>query len=227
MKRTPCLVKAWMASPIAGEAPMLDAILERHAFVNDINGCSALSVGRQLNTHDALTYDMLECVPLARHKFLCGETCYCVSSPIVDCANETTEHFVRRADYAELKNRVKPSETAKLRQVTGPYSPSFEPHRVRTVRAVAWYVLGDMDALREWLADIKHIGGKTSAGYGIVDRWTVEPAPDYWMVADGVLMRPVPASTFRDAPKGARPYFGAIKPPYWHPMRQMEIWKPC
>jgi hypothetical protein len=30
-----------------------------------------------------------------------------------------------------------------------------------------------------------------------------------------------------EAPKGAKPYFGAIKPPYWHPMRQMEIWKPC
>lgn len=227
MKGDPCIIRAWLASPLAGDAPMLDAILERHAFVHDIDGCSALSVGRQLNTHDPLAYDMLECVPLARHTFACGQTCYCVSSPIVDCVYETTEHFVRRADYAELKDRVKKTELAKLRQVTGPYSPSFEPHRVRTVQTVAWYATGDKDVLRKWLADVKHIGGKTGAGYGIVDKWTVEAAPDYWMTADGVLMRPVPRYAFPDAPKGARPYFGAIKPPYWHPQRQMEIWKPC
>lgn len=227
MKRDPCIIRAWMTSPLAGEAPMLDAILERHAFVHDIDGCTALSTGRQLNAHDPLTYDMLDCVPLARHTFPGGDTCYCVSSPIVDCVRETTEHFVRRADYTELKGRVKKSELSKLRQVTGPYTPSFEPHRVRTVRSIAWYALGDMGTLREWLADVRHIGGKTGAGYGIVDAWTVDPAPDYWYIADGVLMRPVPMSAFRNAPKGARPYFGAIKPPYWHPMRQMEIWKPC
>lgn len=221
----PLLITAWLASPLAGEAPMLDAILERHAFIKDIDGCAALSAGRQLNTHDPLTYDMLDCVPLERHTFANGETCYCVSSPIVDSAHETTEHFVRRADFAELKDRVK--DVAKLRQVMGPYSPSFEPHRVRTARAVAWYARGNAAKLRVWLDGVKHIGGKTAAGYGIVEFWSIDPSPDYWMTADGVLMRPVPATAFRDAPKGARPYFGAIKPPYWHPMRQMEIWKPC
>lgn len=221
----PLQITAWLASPLAGEAPMLDAILERYAFMHDIDGCSALSAGRQLNSHDPITYDMLDCVPLGRHTFPGGETCYCVSSPIVSCAHESTGHFVRRADFAELKGRVR--ETAKLRQVTGPYAPSFEPHRERTVRAISWYARGDAEPLRAWLADVKHIGSKTAAGYGIVDRWLVSPAPDYWMLADGVLMRPVPASALPADTKGARPFFGAIKPPYWHPMRQMEIYRPC
>lgn len=231
MTRSPCLIKAWLASPLAGEAPMLDAILERHAFIHNINGCAALSAGRQLNSHDPITYDMLDCVPLAQQLFACGEKCYCVSSPIVDGVCETTEHFVRRADYATLKGRIKPTEIAKLRQTTGPYAPSFEPHRVRTVRAIAWYARGDVPLLKDWLSHIGHIGGKTAAGYGIVDRWEVEELGasmfDAWYLQDGVLMRPVPIAVFNEAPKGAKPYFGAIKPPYWHPMRQMEIWKPC
>jgi CRISPR type IV-associated protein Csf3 len=149
----------------------------------------------------------------------------------VDGVCETTEHFVRRADYATLKGRIKPTEIAKLRQTTGPYAPSFEPHRVRTVRAIAWYARGDVQLLKDWLSHIGHIGGKTAAGYGVVDRWGVEELgasmSDAWYFLDGVLMRPVPIAVFDEAPKGAKPYFGAIKPPYWHPMRQMEVWKPC
>ena len=223
----PLLIKAWLASPIAGDAPMLDAILERHAFVHDIDGCSKLSTGRQLNTHDALTYDMLDCVPLDRHTFPDGSTCYCTSSPIADTVCETTEHYVKRLDYTELKGRVRPQDLGKLRQVTGPYTPSFEPHRVRTARSIAWYVRGDADTLRAWLEDVHQIGGKTAAGYGIVSSWSVTAADELWMLADGVLMRPVPVCAFEHAPKGAREYYGAIKPPYWHPMRQMEIYKPC
>lgn len=223
----PLIIIAWLVSPIAGDAPMLDAILERYAFQHDIDGCSALSAGRQLNTHDALTYDMLDCVPLEKHTFPHGETCYCVSSPIVDTRHECTEHYVRRADFAELSHRICQKELAKLRQTTGPYAPSFEPHRVRTASCVCWYARGDAARLREWLKDIKHIGGKTAAGYGIVDMWTIDTAADAWLLASGILMRPAPASAFDEPPQGCRPYFGAIKPPYWHPMRQMEIYKPC
>ena len=95
MKRDPCIIRAWLASPLAGDAPMLDAILEYHAFSHNIDGCEALSAGYcgQLHKHDPVTYDMLDCVPLARHKFLCGEMCYCVSSPIVDCVHEKGRHL--------------------------------------------------------------------------------------------------------------------------------------
>lgn len=225
----PCIITAHMLGTIAGEAPMLDALLERHAFVHDIDGCASLSAGRQLNTHDPLTYDMLDCVPLARHTFSGGEMCYCVSSPIVDCVHDGTDHFVRRVDFTALKDRVLEKEVAKLRQVTGPYAPSFEPHRVRAVRAIAWMAIGDIERLSAWLGEIKHIGGKTGAGYGAVASWSVEHSElgKGWMIHEGVLMRPVPDSEFKSAPKGGRPYYGAIKPPYWHPMRQMEIWKPC
>lgn len=225
----PLIIKAWLASPLAGDAPMLDAILEYHAFTHNIDGCEALSAGYcgQLHKHDPVTYDTLGCVPLERHTFPGGETCYCVSSPIINCVSETTDHFATRMDYNELKGRVRRQDVARLRQITGPYMPSFEPHRSRTVRAVAWYARGDAEKLRKWLCHIDAVGGLRASGYGIVDAWTVDPAPDYWMTANGVLMRPVPRSAFQETPKGARPYFGAIKPPYWHPQRQMEIWKPC
>lgn len=226
--RRSLIIKAWLASPLAGEAPMLDAILECYAFTHNIDGCEALSSGYcgQLHKHDPVTYDMLDCVPIDKHTFGDGNTCYCVSSPIVDAVYETTDHFSTRMDYAALKDRVKKPDIVKLRQVTGPYTPSYEPHRSRTVRAVAWYARGDAARLREWLNHIESIGSLRASGYGIVDMWTVAAAPDYWLVADGVLMRPIPATEMPDV-KGARPYFGAIKPPYWHPQRQMEVLRPC
>ena len=190
----PLIIIAWLVSPLAGDAPMLDAILERYAFQHDIDGCSELSAGRQLNTHDVLTYDMLDCVPLDRHTFPCGETCYCVSSPIVATEYECTEHYVRRADFAELSHRISQKELAKLRQNTGPYAPSFEPHLVRTAHCVCWYARGDAEPLRAWLKDVHHIGGKTAAGYGIVDRWEIDSADDAWLMASGILMRPAPVS---------------------------------
>lgn len=227
----PLKITALLSSPLAGEAPMLDALLERYAFIHNICECAKLSKGIQLNSHDALKYYMIELVPLEEHTFKCGKRCYCVSSPIVDVAHETVEHYSTRMDFNALKSRV--IDVSKIKTDVGPYAPTFEPFRVRTVRGVSWYARGEKRYIKKWLSDIKYIGSRTSAGFGAVSEWIVESTDqDYWITANGadkpVLMRPVPIDEFStDDIYGAQVYYGAIVPPYWHPQRQMEILRPC
>lgn len=230
----PLLITASLCSPLAGDAPMLDAILERYAFIHNINNCESLSKGAQLNTHDTLKYYMIESVPLAVHTFKNGKRCYCVSFPIVDYKKDETEHFSTRMDFNTLKNIVSEKDINKLRQNTGAYAPTFEPFRVRAASQIKWYANGTKSYLSKWLNSIKYIGSRTSSGFGRVSQWSVEACDhDFWMMASckdkkPVLMRSIPKDEMNiDEIDGAMLYFGALVPPYWHPQRQMEILKPC
>lgn len=221
-------ITANLISPLAGDAPMLDALLEKYAFSNNINNCAKLSKGMQLNKHDKLTYYMLEHVPLGEYTFKNGKRCYAVSSPIVDCVSDGVEHMSTRMDFNVLKDVVSQNDINKLAPVTGPYHPSFEPFRVRNVRKICWYANGHKRVLREWLKDIKQVGGYRAAGFGMVSGWDVEESGEYWLLAQNVLMRPVPVDEFdAETIYGAKMYYGAIVPPYWHPQRHMEILTPC
>lgn len=229
---TPLKITAFLSSPLAGDAPMLDAILEWYAFKTNFNDCSRLSKGMRLSKHDRLTYYMIELLPLDEFVFKGGKRCYCVSSPIIDAVSDGVEHYATRMDFSALKDRVSPSDVGKLAPATGPYHPSFEPFRVRAARAIVWYALGTKRYLKEWLSGIESIGSRTAAGFGAVSRWCVEDADeDFWLFSGpkkDVLMRPVPVEGFDIGfIQGARYDFGAIVPPYWHPQRQMEILRPC
>ena len=96
--------------------------------------------------------------------------------------------------------------------------------------------MGDIDVVRDLCQGVAAVGKKPAQGYGIVERWDVEPWPHDWsVVRDGVLMRSVPVvdgelpdgvdGTGVDVETCRRRVYG-LRPPYWRRENQTEVWMP-
>jgi hypothetical protein len=78
-------------------------------------------------------------------------------------------------------------------------------------------------------AGIAALGKKPAQGFGMVDRWEVEPWPEDWSEVgpEGRLMRAV-----YELPDGvllgsAIPRIYGVRPPYWQKDNQERVWMPC
>lgn len=93
---------------------------------------------------------------------------------------------------------------------------------MRLTHADRWVAvgIGDPAAVRELLGRVRHIGGRTGAGYGRVGAWSVSPC-DVDLV-DVLARRCVPVE-FKHLADGrpVQPLLGWT-PPYWH----ASLWRP-
>ncbi len=228
----PLLVTARLASPLAGDAPHLDSLLEWLVGVH-LRG----SPGAKLDRSSPPPPQAAIPIPVARRSVTdrsgaSWRVSACSSPILADAPADAPEHVAKRIGV-ERADLIRAESLVQL-STKDTWTKSYRlPLRCRAVPAVAWFALGWRSDLRKELKRAAAIGNKTSYGYGRVASWEVAPAPgDYsWFApspAGPVLMRPLP-----DHPGlpgglvGYRRDFGAAVPPYWHPGRYTEVVVPC
>lgn len=221
-------VECTLSSPIAGEIPMLDALLEfemaqRHGLAN------------------RMTRDM-PCLPAGAIHIPClrgsiggVQSIPRCSSPIVSYSEVRQEHFAKRL-AVEHAGLLSESSRGVVAMGNSTYKSYRLPLKLTHAAKVVWFVSGAKRRnLLSLLDSVKSIGKKRSCGYGRVVDWEayeIEKDLSWFAEVDGgdgvsgasILMRPLPYC--RELPVnlvGFRRAFAGVVAPYWHPDRQMEV----
>lgn len=120
------------------------------------------------------------------------------------------------------------TDTRRVETQGGRYKDWRKPVMYHAVNVVDWYVVGDPDAIRAGLANVRSLGKLRGHGWGLVREWRVDEVGFDWSVVgpDARLMRSAPSLPDGVDAQSAIPVFGAWRPPYWHPERQGECWAP-
>jgi CRISPR type IV-associated protein Csf3 len=220
-------VSAWLASPLAGEPPMLDAIL-------------AWELSRRMaskwhgKTGRWTPIEELPEMPIPVAKRMVGtREVYCASNPILPKpdAPEWVEYANKRLDTSAIAQLVDPKERKSILTVGGPYKMRHVPLRIRLVSRVVWFVRGDRKELNKLLKRVFSLGTRREAGFGRVFKWEFEEMPEDYSIfstrqGKPVLMRTIPLDGARNV-CGYKRGYGGVMPPYWHPGNQMEVAVPC
>lgn len=219
-------VTAWMQSPIAGDVPMLDAVLE-------FEMAQRQGLATQLRRDQpAPQLDGVH-IPIAK-RMIGGWNVPCCSGPIYRARGERVERFAKRlaVEHADAL-----ADSQRLVVATGNSTlKSYRlPLRIVNCERVVYICRGHRRPVLQLLKSVSSIGHKRSIGYGRVEKWSAEyvdeRSPAWWYVATkvgAVLMRPLPWCD--ELPKdlvGFRRDFGSCVAPYWHPERYTEIVRPC
>ena len=212
------LVTCYLAAPLAGHAPHLDALLEWAMSIHNFNGNDERwKVDRRYPVYPPGTIR----IPIA-HQKIGGWPVACSSSPIVPKADSTTVEYVTKKLAVEHADLLAPEERKQV-NVCGFWTKSYRiPLDVRRVEKVMWFAKGNRAGLIRALKQVRAIGQRTAKGFGVVHRWEVEKnvEPCWWYAkADEgtVLMRPLPNCP--ELPSdlvGYKKTYGACCPPYWH-----------
>ncbi|HZT79611.1 MAG TPA: hypothetical protein VFA26_05300 [Gemmataceae bacterium] len=237
----PLLVTAWLGSPLAGDSPRLDGLLE----------CRLAPAAARAEAWPRHLVDRSRPappqgnVPIPLGRAWLGEwlVAQC-SDPILPVPRaDDVEHFGKQIGVENADLLAGPER--RPFDVTNSWTKSFRlPLRVRRCDCVRWLCFGEAADLREALGGVHAIGKKVACGYGVVRRWEVGPAPargrgggaDHsWFAPHErgtVLMRTLPALLegrpwLPEDLLGFRRRFGACVPPYWHPDRFCDCVAPC
>jgi len=225
----PLKVTATLNSPLAGEAPMLDALLERVMAIH-MPSILASSGGWK---HASGRPSSIP-IPIARTRL--GDYPHLIpmsSAPI--CSRplaETHEHYAR-AFPVELAELLEPGQRIQINTGSGEHRSYRLPLRVAWVDRIVWFAVGVPKEVRRLLRRVWAVGKKPSIGYGRVSQWMVEPIDeDYaWFApspAGPVLMRTLPAGDWLPPDLvGYRPWFGTPVAPYWDKTLYADVVQPC
>lgn len=220
-------VTCWLASPLAGEPPKIDAILEW-----ELAHRLGMKHARKLTRNVPLSEIERPPIPLAQ-RTIAGRDVYCSSDPILSpTLAEWNDYQNKRIDTNLIALMLRPEERKSLLVASGPYKMRHVPIRVRLVERVVWFVRGDRKEINKLLKSVHSLGKGRNIGYGIVHRWEFdETEEDFSIVADcrgkPVLMKTVPTGPHLENYTGYRRSFGGAFPPYWHPETYGEIAIPC
>ncbi len=219
------LVTAYLDSPLAGDPPQLDALLEwsLSPFEEEFQEKQrqGLPHSRVDRNFPAPPQAVIR-IPIKRTLLGGWHVAEC-SNPILPIAKDSVEYVCKRISPEHVAAMV---ENHRIVNTTNSWTKSYRlPMRVRTVHCVRWFCNGNQRNLQKALRDVYAIGKKVADGYGRVRKWEiVGNAPLSWWYAPHasgiVLMRTLPyGSWLPDNLLGARQHFGACVPPYWHPER--------
>jgi hypothetical protein len=221
-------VTAALKSPLAGDIPNLDSILEW-----EMSRRIGIKRGRKLTRETQLDTVQRPPIPLAR-RTIGGATVYCCSDPIIaDPAAEWTDYISKRIDTNMIARLLAPAERKSIGTTSGVYKMRHAPLRVRLIDRIVWFAHCDVGQSGHRLRDILHhvyaIGKYRSIGYGLIDSWLVEEMGDndFSLYADGRLMKTIPAAGLADGATGYKLSFGGAATPYWHPQNYQEVAIPC
>lgn len=216
-------ITAHLATPIAGDVPFLDAIIEWEMAQRE---GKAYKIQRH---QPAPPYGDVH-VPMLRRR-IGGVLVPCCSAPICSPEIETVEHFAKRlgVEHSQFLR-----EDRRLIVATGnnAYKSYRLPLRLRIVDRVVWFTIAHRSRILKLCKSVHSLGKKRSLGYGRVAKWEAESVDEdwSWFARSGlgvVLMRPLPLCDQTDGLLGSRRDFGAVQPPMWHPDRYMERVVPC
>jgi hypothetical protein len=225
------LVTARLISPLAGDAPRLDGLME--ALISRPGGGRP---GYRVDRNYPAPPQGVIPIPLGRSwlgPWLVG---HC-SDPITpEPVADHHEHVSRRIG-AEDAGLLAPGNRSVV-NTTNTWTKSYRlPIRVRRVARVRWFAEGDTAATLGLLRRCSAIGKKTSVGYGRVAWWEVERTglPCWWYappettgLAGPLLMATLPRGGWLPTGlEGWREDFASVCPPAWHPERYCECVVPC
>lgn len=220
-------VTAWLSSPLAGNLPALDALLEWE-LAHRLGYKHHKKLGRDI------PLSQIERPPIPLYQVtLGGHNIYRCSDPIIPAPRaEWADHLAKRFDTDLAALLLAPSERKNLLVASGPYKMRFVPIRVRLVERVVWFFHGDRAEVNKLLKKVIALGKHRNMGYGLIDQWEYEEmSEDYSILAlcqgKPVLMKTVPIGPHLQNVTGYRRSFGGGFPPYWHPETYMEIAVPC
>lgn len=218
---------AWLSSPLAGEPPAFDAMLEW-----ELANRLGLKHAKKLTRNVPLSQIERVPIPLSQ-RTLAGHDVYCCSNPILpEPFAEWSDRTSKRIDTDLIALMLSPEERKSLLVASGPYKMRYVPTRVRLIDRVVWFFRGDRAEVNKLLKSIVAIGKHRNIGYGVMERWEFEEMPaDYSITAlcqgKPVLMKTVPMGQHLEGVTGFTHSFGGAFPPYWHPETAMEIAVPC
>lgn len=208
-----------LASPIGGDVPMLDSILEYEM-------AQRLGMAGKIQRSDpAPPYGEVN-IPIARHWFG-GMLIPCCSSPIVEPSQESVERFAKRMS-TENSELLKPSARKMVPVGNGLFKSYRLPIRLRHTNRVVWFTIGTRKHVMKLLKSVVSLAKKRSYGYGMVEKWEADRVNEdlSWFAptASGtILMRPLPVCDGIPTDLiGYQKGFGAVQSPYWHPDRFIE-----
>jgi hypothetical protein len=220
-------VTAQLATPLAGEPPAFDALLEWEL---------ARRLGMKYYNKLTRNVPLLDIprvpIPLAQ-RTINGRDVYCCSDPIIASPiAEWADHQSKRIDTDLVALLLAPGQRKSLLIASGPYKMRYVPVRVRLITGIVWFFRGDKKEVNKLLKSVIGLGKHRNIGYGIIDGWDYEETEaDYSITAmqhgKPVLMKTIPAGAELENLTGYRKSFGGGAPPYWHPENYMEIAVPC
>lgn len=217
----PLKVTAILASPLAGRAPMLDALVACEVYFR--RGLATQLASRKSDPVEPWTGEDLPILS----KPCNGVLVPCASAPIYVDAFGYEERISKRFG-AEEALLLREDERKVIDTASGPLKSAWLPILTIPTRQIVWFVVGTRRSLLKALKHIDAIGAKRSCGYGRIREWIVEAIDeDHSWISNQVLMRPLPFSEELASLKGARVDFGAVQPPYWHPARFIKRVVPC
>lgn len=148
---------------------------------------------------------------------------WAASKGVYEEIGKTVEHINKRPNFFNAdKLECLDMDKGIISDSVGLYRAYRIPNVIRTLKdgLIKFWAIGHKDEIQALLDCIPAVGKKYAAGYGLVDRWTVEDCnEDYslWHPEHG-LMRPVEVGgdESRDLSLDGYPimHYG-IKPPYW------------
>lgn len=137
------------------------------------------------------------------------------------------EHYNKRPDFFSAKAvDFLDMEQGLISDSVGKFRAYRQPQLIRTVQdaTIIFFAVGHADEIQDLLSYIPAVGKKPAMGWGIIDKWAVEPADeDYttWHPKFG-LMRPLEVEKDEITPE-AQKYpcmLYGIRPPYWKSVNQ-------
>lgn len=179
---------------------------------------AAHPLAHELHVTRSTPLEELERVPVPILAY--GHVALCTAATYEDGARLGGEHGVKRRDGADI-------DWLSLR-----YSPRAGPGKDRLDRLPVVYAASalwrcwsfDRRGLKRMLRRVRHLGARRSHGWGAISGWTIEDEPDAdpvsLLVAAGRAVRALPRSWCTWWSSEAS---GAVRPPYWHPGRQVDV----
>lgn len=227
-------IKNWLViceliSPLCGEPPFIDSLLEYELSMR-----LGMKHARKLTKNIPLSQIERPPIPLAR-RTICGNDVYCSSNPIIgNVFAEYTERQSKRFDTDLVSGMLdKKTRSKKLLTASGPYKSRYVPLRIRVIDNIRWFVRGDRKQINKLLKKIVALGHGRGYGYGQIAGWSfVEYEKDNSIFAEhkgkNVLMKTLRIeATTAARSTGYRRSFGGAYPPYWHPETFCEVGIPC
>jgi hypothetical protein len=221
-------VKCNLLSPLCGEPPMIDSLLEYELSLR-------LGTKHAKKTTRATKLSELEKVPIPLAKrTIFNYDIYCCSDPILgNVYADYTERQSKRFYTDLVATILHESQRKMLLTSSGPYKARFVPQRIRLVDSIYWFVRGDRKEINKLLKKIIAVGHLRNIGYGVVGCWEYEEMEnDYSIFAENkggfILMKTIMIEAAKEKKcKGYKHGFSGAFPPYWHPENFKEVAIPC
>lgn len=218
-------VTCHLSSPLAGEPPYLDSIIEYHM---SRKSSKALVIQRSDKAPEVGSVH----IPLLRGEFGGLKGIPRCSAPILPPTANATEYFAKRISV-ENASLLTPKEQ-KVVAVGNSWTKSYRlPLEIRPVSKIVWFVGGSKRRnLKSVLKTITSLGKKRSYGYGKVAEWEITEVEHDWSwfasTEHGrLLMRVLPWDESLRKCIGWKIWYGGYAPPYWHPERFLKVAVPC